>query len=66
MAEIVNLRRVRKQRARADAEAKAQQNRIDFGRSKSERSATQTEHDRTARQLEGHRLETDDGDGPKR
>lgn len=38
MAEIVNLRRFRKQKAREDAEKTAEQNRIGFGRSKAERN----------------------------
>ena len=61
MAEIVNLRRVRKQRARQDAEAQAQQNRISFGRTKAERSLTEAERDKATRQLDGHRLDGDDG-----
>ena len=61
MAEIVNLRRARKQRARQDAEAQAEQNRITFGRSKAERTQTQAERDKAARQLDGHRLSDDDG-----
>ncbi len=56
MAEIVNLRRARKQRARQEAEQQAQQNRIAFGRTKAERSLTQAERDKAARTLEGHRL----------
>lgn len=63
MADIVNLRRARKQRARQDAEAQAQQNRISFGRSKAERNLTETERSKAARELDGHRLAGDD-DGP--
>jgi len=37
MAEIVNLNRVRKTKAREAAEAKATENRVKFGRSKAER-----------------------------
>lgn len=61
-AEIVNLRRARKQRARQDAEAQAQQNRISFGRTKSERSLAEAERDKAARTLEGHRLPGEDGE----
>ena len=57
MAEIINLRRARKQRARAEAEKAAGQNRIDFGRSKAERSLTEAERDKAARHVDGHRLE---------
>jgi hypothetical protein len=56
MAEIVNLRRTRKQRARQEAEQQAQQNRIAFGRTKAERSLTEAERDKAARTLDGHRL----------
>lgn len=59
-AEIVNLRRARKQRARQDAEAQAQQNRISFGRTKAERSLAEAERDKAARALEGHRLPGED------
>jgi hypothetical protein len=62
MAEIVNLRRVRKQRMREDAEAQAQQNRIAFGRTKAERQSTDAERDKAARDLEGHRLTPDKPD----
>jgi len=60
MAEIVNLRRVRKHRAREVAEIAAQQNRISFGRTKAERALAEAERDKAARQLDGHRLTTDD------
>ncbi|RXT54993.1 hypothetical protein B6S44_11905 [Bosea sp. Tri-44] len=62
MAEIVNLRRARKARDRATAEAQAAQNRIDFGRTKAERTLTEAEKTLAKRRLEGHRL-TDDPDG---
>jgi hypothetical protein len=61
MAEIVNLRRARKQRARQDADKQAEQNRITFGRSKTERLVTQAEREKAARALDGHRLPADDG-----
>jgi len=60
MAEIVNLRRVRKQRAREDAEAQAQQNRIAFGRTRVERQLTEAERNKAARDLDGHRLKPDE------
>jgi len=61
MAEIVNLRRARKQRARQDAEAQAEQNRITFGRTKAERTQTDAARDKSTRRLDGHRLSDDDG-----
>jgi hypothetical protein len=62
MAEIVNLRRARKQRARQVAEKQAEQNRLTFGRSKAERLVTEAERDKAAQALDGHRLPGDDGD----
>jgi hypothetical protein len=62
MAEIVNLRRARKQRARQDAEDKAQQNRVAFGRTKAERRLTLAERDKAARDLDGHVLAPDKPD----
>jgi hypothetical protein len=56
MAEIINLRRARKQRARQDADKQAQQNRIAFGRTKAEQSLTQAERDKATRTLDGHHL----------
>jgi len=37
MGDIINLRQVRKQRARAEQEAAAHENRIRFGRTKADR-----------------------------
>jgi hypothetical protein len=64
MAEIVNLRQARKQRALREAEREAQENRVAFGRTRAEREATQAERDKTTRRLDGHRL-TDDGSETK-
>ncbi|HZV17769.1 MAG TPA: DUF4169 family protein [Sphingobium sp.] len=58
MAEIINLRMARKARARAEAERTAAQNRAKFGRTKAEKAAERTEADRTARTLDGARLDT--------
>ncbi|MFN3672943.1 MAG: DUF4169 family protein [Bosea sp. (in: a-proteobacteria)] len=63
MAEIVNLRRARKQRKRTDADKQAEQNRISFGRSKAERALSDAEAALAAKRLEGHRLSSsDDGE----
>lgn len=61
MGDVVNLRRARKARDRASAEAQAEQNRITFGRTKAERKLTEAEKALAERRLEGHRL-TDDKD----
>ncbi|WP_293807421.1 DUF4169 family protein [uncultured Bosea sp.] len=60
MAEIVNLRQVRKQKARAQAEKTAAQNRIAFGRTKAERKLTEAERDKAARHVDGHKLDRDE------
>lgn len=60
MAEIVNLRRARKQKARTEAGKQAERNRIAFGRSKAERNLTEAEHAKAERHIEGHRLSRDD------
>ena len=62
MAEIVNLRSFRKQKARAEAEKAAEQNRVSFGRSKAERRLADAERDKAGRQLDCHRLGRDDGE----
>ena len=60
MAEIINLRQVRKQKARAEAEKTAEQNRIAFGRTKAERKLTEAERDKAARHIDGHKLDRDE------
>lgn len=63
MAEIVNLRRVRKAKARAEAEATAAANRIQFGRTTQEKKHTAAQKELEARRLDGHRREGDDDQG---
>lgn len=60
MAEIVNLRQFRKQKARAEAEKTAEQNRLSYGRSKAERELTEAERAKAARHVDGHRLDRDE------
>ena len=57
MAEIVNLRRAKKQKARAAREHEAASNRVRFGTPKSEQKVTlaRSEKDRSA--LEGKKLD---------
>jgi hypothetical protein len=62
MAEIVNLRQARKNKARAEQEAKAAQNRVAFGRAKAEQQLAETEQKLNERRIEGHRL---DGESPE-
>ena len=59
MAEIINLQKVRKQRARADKAEQAEQNRIKFGRTKAERMLEETRAEKLAKLTDGHRLDGD-------
>lgn len=58
MGEVINLRVARKQRARADASARADQNRQLFGRTAAEKTRDASEHARIEATLDGARLET--------
>lgn len=60
MAEIINLRSVRKARARRDAAAQAAVNRAASGRTKEEKQAAKREAARIDRTLDGARLGDDD------
>ena len=53
MAEIVNLNRARKAKARTEAWATAAANRIAFGRTKAEKQAARTDAARRERELDG-------------
>jgi hypothetical protein len=56
-AEIVNLRRARKAKARIEREKEAEANRIAFGRTKAEKAATEAERKRSVRAIDSHRRE---------
>ena len=55
MAEIINLRMARKQKARAEKDVQAQQNRILFGRTKAEKLKQAAEKAQADRHIDGHR-----------
>ncbi|MBR0667282.1 DUF4169 family protein [Roseomonas hellenica] len=57
MAEIVNLNRVKKAKARAEAEKTAAANRIKHGRTKAERAKDAAEEARRRALLDGARLD---------
>lgn len=57
MAEIVNLRLVRKARQRSQAAQDAAENRARFGRTKGERARDAVEAERLARTVDGARRE---------
>lgn len=61
MAEIINLKSVKKARARVEKEREADANRAKFGRTKAERTLAEAEQDKRDRTLDGARIEeTDD------
>ncbi|PKQ13963.1 MAG: DUF4169 domain-containing protein [Alphaproteobacteria bacterium HGW-Alphaproteobacteria-1] len=53
----VNLNRVRKQRARAERQARADQNAARFGRTKAQKILEEAEADKARRTLDQHRRE---------
>lgn len=57
MAEIINLRKARKAKARAEDERKAADNRLAFGRSRAEKQQGAAERALETRRLDAHRLE---------
>lgn len=64
MGEVVNLRQVRKARARAEADAQAEVNRVAFGRPKKAKTLQQKRKALEESRHEGHRLIGPE-DGPK-
>jgi hypothetical protein len=57
MGEVVNLNKVRKDRAKAEAKDAARANRASHGQSKAERTLTEKERARAERLLDGSKLE---------
>ena len=62
MAEVINLRRARKARERADEERRAAENRVRYGRPKAEKRLKDARAEKERRDLEGKRR--DPGDPP--
>ena len=57
MADLINLTRVRKAKAKAVDKAQAAENRVKFGRAKGETAASKLEAERARRELEGKKRE---------
>ena len=57
MSTPVNLNRVRKDKARAEAKARAAENAVKFGRTKAEKTLDKARADQAARVLDQHRKE---------
>ncbi len=61
-AEIVNLRKARKAKARIDREAQAAENRVKFGRTKQERATSDANEALRLARLDQHRRDSQDHD----
>jgi hypothetical protein len=59
MAEIVNLRRARKDKTRQQRESEADANRRRFGRTKAEKAADKDAQDRSQREVDGKKIDRD-------
>jgi hypothetical protein len=59
MAEIVNLRRARKDKARQQRESEAEANRRRFGRTKAEKAADKDTRERAERDIDGKKIDRD-------
>jgi hypothetical protein len=59
MAEIVNLRRARKDKTRQQRESEADANRRRFGRTKAEKAADKDAQDRVRREVDGKKIDRD-------
>ena len=57
MAEIVNLNKTRKAKAKADRAAQAKENRVAFGRTKAEKNKAEAQRKLDARKLDEHERE---------
>ncbi|MBO9396996.1 DUF4169 family protein [Shimia sp. R9_2] len=53
MAEIINLNKFRKARARADQKALAEENAIKFGRTKAQKQLEEAQAEKSERDLDG-------------
>lgn len=62
MAEILNLRRARKAKVKADKELQAQANRLVHGTSKRLRNLAKARGEKTDQALSGQKLEKDEHD----
>ena len=58
MSNVVNLNKARKVKDRQDARDQAQENRVKFGRAKSEKTSSKAEAYKARRALDGAKRET--------
>ncbi len=64
MGDVVNLNKFRKTRAKAEAEERAQTNRVRYGLTKGEKTRQKAEADKRETALDGHNL-GQPGDGER-
>ncbi len=57
MSKPVNLNRYRKEKARAEKKARADQNAVKFGRTKAEKAESKFEQDKLRRDLDNREIE---------
>jgi hypothetical protein len=57
MADIVSLKLHKKRKARAEKDAHAAENRVQFGRTKAEKKLTEAQNDKAAKDLDTHKRE---------
>jgi hypothetical protein len=57
VAELINLNKARKAKAKAAGKAQASENRVRFGQAKGEKAVAKLEAERARRELEGKRRE---------
>ena len=62
MAEIINLKRARKAKAKADQDKTAEANRLLHGTPKTVRNLAEARKEKADQALFGHKLENEDGD----
>ena len=61
MAEVVNLRTLRKQAKRKQDDARAGANRLAYGQPKAARKLAAAQEAKASRELDGHRIDKGDG-----
>lgn len=62
MAEVINLRQIRKAKARSEKEAAAEENRVRFGQTKAEKACRRLEDEQKAALLDGHKRDREGKD----
>ncbi|MBT2130990.1 DUF4169 family protein [Aliiroseovarius lamellibrachiae] len=59
-SEPVNLNRYRKEKARAEGKARAQENAVKFGRTKAQKDAEHVDAERVRKLFDGHKRDGED------